>query len=81
MPHDQNLLKHLWKEEPWTTMYGHNKTPHRILGSNTPKEMFTAKKPKVRHLRIFGYPVYVYVPKDEIQIGPFEKEGHICWLQ
>jgi hypothetical protein len=27
--------------------------------------MFTGKKPKVSHLKIFGYPVFVHIPKEK----------------
>jgi hypothetical protein len=38
--------------------------------------MFTGKKPKVNHQRIFGCPVYVYVPKDKrSKLDPSGKNG------
>jgi transposase InsO family protein len=65
MIHDQGLLMHLWAEATRTTVYVQNKSPHHVLGNKTPEEMFTSKKPEVSHLRIFGCPVYVHVPKDK----------------
>jgi hypothetical protein len=54
----------------------HNRTPHRVLGSKTPEEMFTGTKLEFSHLRIFGYPVYVYVPKDKrSKLDPSGKKG------
>ena len=32
----------------------------------TPEEAFTGVKPKVGHLRIFGFPVYIHLPKDKM---------------
>jgi len=81
MIHDQDLLMHLWAEATKTTVYVQNKSPHRVLGNKTPEEMFTGEKPEFNDSRIFGYPVYVYVPKgQEIEVGPFRQEGYICWI-
>ena len=62
---DQDLQLHLWAEAARTTVYVQNRTPHHVLGNKTPKEMFTGEKPEIAQLRIFGYPVYVHVPKDK----------------
>jgi hypothetical protein len=46
------------------------------LGSKTPEEVFTGKKPKVSHLSIFGFPVYIHVPKEKrMKLEPSEKKG------
>ena len=38
--------------------------------------MFTGVKPKVIHLRIFGCPIYVHVPKDKrTKLDPSGKKG------
>ena len=38
--------------------------------------MFIGEKPEVCHLRIFGYSVYVYVPKDKrSKLDPSGKKG------
>jgi NADH:ubiquinone oxidoreductase subunit len=34
---------------------------HRILGDKTLKEAFSRVTPEIRHLRIFGCPVYIHV--------------------
>ncbi len=39
--------------------------PHKILGNKTREEVFTGKKPEVSHLRIFGCPIYIHVPKEK----------------
>ena len=41
-------------------MYAQNCTPHRVLKNKTPEEVFSDKKPKVIHLKIFGCPVYIH---------------------
>jgi hypothetical protein len=33
------------------------------LGFKTPEEMFTGNKPEVIHLKIFGCPVFIHIPK------------------
>jgi hypothetical protein len=65
MFHYQNLPKHLWAEATRNAMYVQSIKPHHVLGSKTPKEIFTREKLEVNHLRIFGFPIYVYVPKDK----------------
>jgi hypothetical protein len=38
--------------------------------------MFTGENPEVNHLRIFGFPVYVHVPKDKIsKLDSLGKKG------
>jgi transposase InsO family protein len=65
MIHDQDIPMHLWAEETRTTMYVHNGLSHRALGFKTPEEMFFGKKLEVIHLKIFGCPVFVHVPKEK----------------
>jgi hypothetical protein len=62
---DQGLSMYLWREATMTTIYVHNRSPHCILKDMTPKESFSGNKPSVEHLRIFGCPVYIHVPKDK----------------
>ena len=64
MLHDQGLPIHLWAEACNTAVYVQKHCPHRILGMSTPEEAFSAKKPDISHLRIFGSPVYIHVTKD-----------------
>ena len=63
MIHDQDLPMHLWDEATRTTVYVQNRLSHSALGFKTPEEMYTGKKPEVSHLKIFGCPVYVHIPK------------------
>ena len=46
-------------------MYVQNRTPHRVLESKTPEQVFYGKKPEVSHLRIFGCPVYIHITKEK----------------
>ena len=45
MLHDQDLPIHLGVEAARTTVYVQNHTPHRVLESKTPKEVFFGKEP------------------------------------
>jgi hypothetical protein len=67
---------HLWAEVARTTVYVQNRLSHSALGFKTPKEMFTRKKPKVNHLKIFGCPVFVHIPKENrTKMDPSGKKG------
>ena len=65
MIHDEDLPMHLWVEVERTTVYVQNKLSHSALGFKTPEEMFTDKKPEVSHLKIFGCPMFVHIPKEK----------------
>ena len=42
----------------------------------TPEEAFTSQKPKIGHLRIFGCPVYVHVPRERrTKLDPSGRKG------
>ena len=54
------------------TIYVHNRLSHSVLGFKTPEEMFIGKKPEVSHLNIFGFLVYVHIPKEKrTKLDPF----------
>jgi hypothetical protein len=66
----------LWGEAAMTAIYVQNISPHRILKDMTPKEAFSGKKPNMENLRIFGCPVYSYIPKDKRnKLEPSGKKG------
>eukprot|EP00253_Pinus_taeda_P003183 PITA_03183 len=76
MLHDQRLLKFLWAKDANTVVYVQNQCPHQALGSKTPEEMFTDKKPDISHFRIFGSVVYFHVPKEKRnKLGASRKKG------
>ena len=73
---DQDLPMSLWVEACNTAMYIQNRSPHRLLKDKTPKEAFIDVRLKVSHLRIFGYPMYIHVPKEKrTKMEPFGKKG------
>jgi hypothetical protein len=46
-------------------VYVHNRLSHSALGLKTSEEIFTGKKPEVSHLKIFGCPVFIHIPKEK----------------
>ena len=76
MIHVQDIPMHLWAEATRTAVYVQNRLSHSALGFKTPEEMYTRKKPKVSHLKIFGCPVYVHIPKEKrTKLDPSRKKG------
>ena len=76
MLHDQDLSMHLWEEATRTTVYVHNRTPHKVLSNKTPEEAFSSEKPEVSHLRIFGCPMYIHIPKEKrTKLDPSGRKG------
>jgi hypothetical protein len=65
MIHDQDLPVCLWAEVAMTIVYVQNRLSHSALGFKTSEEMFTEKKPEVSHLKIFGCPVFIHIPKEK----------------
>jgi hypothetical protein len=59
-----------------TVVYVQNRLPHSALGLKTPEEMFTGKKLEVSHLKIFGCPVFIHIPKEKRnKLEPSRKKG------
>ena len=76
MLHVQDLPMHLWAEAARTTVYVQNCTPHRVLENKTLEEILFRKKPEVSHLRIFGCPMYIHIPKEKrTKLYPSRKKG------
>ena len=64
MLHDQDLYTYLWEESISTPVYIQNRSIHAILDEKTPEEVFTRENPYISHLCIFGFHVYVHIPKE-----------------
>jgi transposase InsO family protein len=76
MIHDQDLPMCLWEEATMATVYVQNQLYHSALGLKTPEEMFTGKKPEVSHLKIFGCPMFIHIPKEKRnKLDPSGKKG------
>jgi hypothetical protein len=57
-------------------VYIQNRCPRAILKDKTPEEVFLGIKPEVGHIRIFGCPVYIHVPKEKrTKMEPSGKKG------
>jgi hypothetical protein len=76
MMFDQDLPNSLWVEATSTAVYIQNRCPHAILKDKTTEEVFSRIEPEVGHLRIFGCPVYIHVPKEKrTKMEPLGKKG------
>jgi hypothetical protein len=76
MMFDQELKNYLWVEATYIAVYIHNRFTHAILKDTTFEEVFLGIKPEVDHLRIFGCPVYIHVPKGKrTKMEPSGKKG------
>ena len=53
------------EEASKTVVYVQKKCPHKVVKNMTPEEAFIGVKLEVGHLRIFGCPIYIHVPKDK----------------
>ncbi|UYV73413.1 hypothetical protein LAZ67_10003098 [Cordylochernes scorpioides] len=59
------------KEAMNTYSYIKNRTPHKRNDKTTPEELFTRKKPTIKHLKVFGCRAEYWIPK--IKRYKFEK--------
>jgi hypothetical protein len=76
MIHDQDLPMCLWAEAAMAVVYVQNRLSHSALRFKTLEEMFTRKKPEVSHLKIFGCPVFIHIPKEKRnKLEPSGKKG------
>ena len=65
MLHDQDIPMQLWTDAIRTIVYVQNYTPYRLLDNKNPEEDFSGEKLEVNHLRIYGFPVYIHIPKEK----------------
>lgn len=78
MIHDQNLHTSFSAEASNTVVYIKNCCPQSVLDNITLEEFFLGIKPDLSHLRTFGCPIYVHIPKEKItKIEPYGKKG-VC---
>lgn len=61
---DAKLDKRFWAEAVSTAVYLKNRSIASGLNDKTPYEMWHEKKPILSHIRIFGSPVMVHIPKE-----------------
>lgn len=59
-----------------TVVFIQNRCPHSHLDLKTLEEAFFGKKPDLKHLRIFGCPIYIHIPKEKrTKLEPSRKRG------
>jgi hypothetical protein len=59
-------------------VYVQNKSLHQTLKNITPEEVFTGMKAEIEHFRLFGYPVYFHVPKEnKSKLDPLERKDTV----
>jgi hypothetical protein len=79
MIHDQDLPMCLWAEAAMATVYVQNRLSHGALGLKTLEEMFTGKKPEVSHLKIFGCPLFIHIPKEKETSWTLQERREYLW--
>ena len=76
MLHDQELPLFMWTEACRTVVYLQNRSPHKAIGSRTPKEAFTGVRPDVEHFRMFGCLAFSHVPSEKMtNLEPTAEKG------
>lgn len=61
---DAKLQKKFWAEAANTAVYLKNRSVTASLENKTPYEVWYQRKPDLSHLRLFGSPVMVHIPKE-----------------
>ena len=54
-----------WEEEVETTCYLINQSPTSTLVEKTPQQVWTSKKPSIKHLKCFGCDAQLHAPKEK----------------
>ncbi|GAB6033770.1 hypothetical protein CHUAL_013973 [Chamberlinius hualienensis] len=60
---ESNLPIMFWSFAASTAAYLYNRTGHSTINGKTPFELWIGKKPSVKHLKVFGSKVFVFLPK------------------
>ncbi|KAF8785815.1 Retrovirus-related Pol polyprotein like [Argiope bruennichi] len=89
---DSGLQPRFWAEALQNYVYTKNRCIHKLTEGKTPIEIWSGRKPSIKHCRIFGSLAYVYVPKayrnklqPKAKIGIFmgyavSRRGYRVWL-
>ncbi|KAF8788320.1 Retrovirus-related Pol polyprotein like [Argiope bruennichi] len=89
---DSGLQPRFWAEARQNYVYTKNRCIHKLTEGKTPVEIWPGHKPYIKHCRIFGSLVHVYVPKvyrnklqPKAKIGIFmgyavSRRGYRVWL-
>eukprot|EP00253_Pinus_taeda_P030272 PITA_30272 len=57
-----NVPNKFWAEAVFTAVYLLNRSPTQVVKGKTPKEVWSGRKPKISHLKVFGSVAYVWIP-------------------
>lgn len=77
--YDASFDKRLWAEAVNTAVYLKNRSPAAALDNNTtPYEMWTGRKPDLSHIRLFGSPAMVHIPK--VKRNKWDKKSNMLQL-
>jgi hypothetical protein len=80
MLHDHRLPLFLWAEACCTIFYIQNRSPHRVVGSMTPEEDFSRKKPKVGHFLFLGASlIHMSLLRRGKKLEPMTERGIFVW--
>ncbi|UYV83393.1 hypothetical protein LAZ67_23000861 [Cordylochernes scorpioides] len=60
---ESQLPPKFWAEAMNTYSYIKNRTPHKRNDKTIPEELFTRKKPTIKHLKVFGCRAEYWIPK------------------
>ena len=61
------LSLQFWQEAVATACYLQNRSPHKVLGLETPYSLWFKHKPHLGHLRVFGSIAYSHIPTEKRQ--------------
>lgn len=73
MLHELHVPKNCWEEAVSTAVYTINRVYVRPMTNSTPYELWYARKPNLRHMRVFGSPCWVF--NDRESLGKFDARG------
>ena len=59
------LPHRFWQEAVATSCYLQNRSPHKLLGLNTPYTIWFVHKPNLSHLRVFRAIAYSHIPLEQ----------------
>eukprot|EP00253_Pinus_taeda_P002353 PITA_02353 len=58
----RNVPNKFWAEAVFTAVYLLNRSPTQVVKGKTPKQVWSGRKPKISHLKVFGSVAYVWIP-------------------
>eukprot|EP00253_Pinus_taeda_P004299 PITA_04299 len=58
----KNIPNKFWAEAVFTAVYLLNRSPTQAVKGKTPEEVWSGRKPKISHLKVFGSIAYTWIP-------------------